>query len=147
MLIRPEILPHKVIDTHVDEVVFKEPPGRNLHREAIDLLGIFPVKGGRRHHLPLCQQVAKGAGHGLKPLPLGRLLRRHDVVEDQMAVVVIAAGKLKAPAFVQRQFVWLFRHRHACLRRDLGAGWQHKTHAAQLLQYRRENSSQVKQQL
>src|SRR5208282_5219681 len=46
-----------------------------------------------REQPALSQEVAERTGHCLESLPLVRLLRRDDVVEDQVAIVVVAIGE------------------------------------------------------
>ena len=79
----------------------QRPADQELHRQVVDLLGVRPVVRLLGPEPALGEHVADRAGDGLEPLARVGLLRRDDVVEDQVAIVVVAIGE------PELRLVWL----------------------------------------
>ena len=91
--IRPQVLVNERLDLQVGDRVQQGAADQELHRQVINLLGVRTVVDRLREQPALGQQVAERAGHRLESLPLVRLLHRDDVVEDQVAIVVVTIGE------------------------------------------------------
>ena len=80
------------VEHQAGDVVRQRPSDQELHRQVIDMLRVFARVGFLRQHPSLREDVAYRPGQRLESLAGPRGARRHDVVEDEVALVERIVG-------------------------------------------------------
>ena len=75
------------IEEKVGNVVGERAANQKLHREIIDTLGVSALVRLLGMHPALRENIAHGAGEGLKTLARAGIHQFNDIVEDEMAFI------------------------------------------------------------
>ncbi len=80
------------VEHQVGDIIRQRPSDQELHRQVIHMLRVLARVGFLRQHPSLREDVAHRPGQGLESLARPRSAGRHDVVEDEVALVERIVG-------------------------------------------------------
>ena len=105
---------HNRLDQEIGQIVGQRPSDQELHRQIIDLLGIFPIIGRIGPEPALRQEVTQGICYSLETVAHSGRLGIDHVVQDQVALVgrIGITRKLDRATLIELQEIlqcWGFR--------------------------------------